>query len=129
MIRYKTGDIVIPNYGRCSCGRNSPLIRSVSGRVSEILKLKNGDKISGSTIIHFFRQVDNVEKYQLVQSDNGFVEVKVIRRKDFTDSDSDMISEFFSHNFGDELNFTINYVNNIPLSKSGKLQFIIKNSS
>jgi phenylacetate-CoA ligase len=77
LIRYETGDVVIPTSGRCSCGRTLPLIKGIEGRSSEIIKLVSGRILTPKMIIDSIADV-GVYKFKLDFTKGNKVRVNLV---------------------------------------------------
>lgn len=123
-IRYKTGDLGKPTNRICQCGRSLPLIDSLEGRTTDILTFSNGVSLSGPALTLIFRDIP-VDKYQIIQSQIDKVIVNLVKGKAFTSKDLKYIRDVFNAHVGPDVVVDFNFVNKIPLTKSGKLRFII----
>ena len=77
LIRYRIGDRGIWAKEECTCGRGAPLLKTITGRITDMFLTKSGDKIDGryfNTLI-FFRSW--IEKYQFIQEELELVRVKI----------------------------------------------------
>jgi len=77
LIRYETGDAVIPTSGRCSCGRTLPLLKGIDGRSSEIVKLISGRILTPKMIIDSIADV-GVYKFKLDFKKGNKVRVNLV---------------------------------------------------
>jgi phenylacetate-CoA ligase len=78
LIRYLTGDRGALLSGRCSCGRSSPLLGVVSGRLADMLVLAGGQRISPYALTCALERVSGVLRYQVSQLDPARVRVRAI---------------------------------------------------
>jgi len=76
LIRYEIGDTArTAKNPRCSCGRIWPLIKEVTGRVSNHFKTRDGKIIHGEFFTHLFYHKKNIKKFRVIQHDYENVEV------------------------------------------------------
>ncbi len=117
LLRYRTGDIARVEYTP-----NGRLIKVIDGRNEDYLVLSNGTKIG--RLDHIFKDIVNVKEAQIVQKQKEEVILRVVKNKNYTKVDEDMIHKEASQRLKG-VNLTIEYVENIPRSSSGKLRFVI----
>jgi phenylacetate-CoA ligase len=78
MLRYLTGDRGAVLSGPCSCGRSSPLLGVVSGRLADMLVLQGGQRISPYALTAALERVGGVLRYQVSQLDPARLRVRAI---------------------------------------------------
>jgi len=78
LLRYLTGDRGALLSGRCNCGRSSPLLGVVSGRMADMLVLAGGQRISPYALTSALERVRGVLRYQVSQLDPARVRVRAI---------------------------------------------------
>jgi phenylacetate-CoA ligase len=78
LLRYLTGDRGALLSGRCSCGRSSPLLGVVSGRLADMLVLQGGQRISPYALTSALERVGGVLRYQVSQLDPVRLRVRAI---------------------------------------------------
>lgn len=88
-IRYATGDLGVVSEDRCPCGCERPLLKELSGRTTDYLRL-NGRLIGSPQLTVLMGKVD-VEQYQIVQTGPDSVQVRYIPGREFKDADKDLI--------------------------------------
>ena len=85
-IRYDTEDLALLDNSKCSCGRSLPLIKKIIGRQADIIKGVNGDLVSPSSFVHFWKykvanELLDIQYAQIVQEEKDFIRVKLVGRK------------------------------------------------
>ena len=131
LIRYAIGDMGIPSNETCSCGRTLPLMKMVEGRKDSLLLLSNGQMLTPRAFtyaIHDFKFYHKIEKFRIIQNKLDRFEFN-LKMKDNSLSQDIVRKELYSHlttllNFGN-VDFEINFVDDIPLDKDGKLSIVI----
>ena len=68
----------------------------------------------------------NVKDWQLIQETEGEVVIKIIRDDYYSNEDEQIIAKGLKKKFFKEINFTIQYTDQIPLAPSGKKIFFIQ---
>ena len=126
LIRYKIGDVGIPSDETCACGRTLPLMRMVEGRKDYLIVLPNGQVVTPrafTVAMHEFKFYPYIEQFRVVQKELDLFEfnlklkdgsMREITKKELTSH----LRKIFS---GHDLRFDINFVEHIPLDKTGKL--------
>ncbi len=128
LIRYKIGDLAVAYDPAkpCPCGRGLPLIGSVQGRVQSIVVGTKNQFVPGTFFNRvFFKHHDAIRQYQIVQERFGELRIKIIKANLFHEGVlSEIRSDIKSH-MGDDLEIVVEYVETIPLGKTGKHQHCI----
>ncbi|MEA2722251.1 MAG: hypothetical protein QOH59_22 [Gemmatimonadales bacterium] len=78
LLRYLTGDRGALLSGTCACGRSSPLLGVLTGRVADMLVLRGGQRISPYALTCALERVGGVLRYQVSQLDPARVRVRAI---------------------------------------------------
>jgi phenylacetate-CoA ligase len=78
LIRYELGDVVIPMSGKCSCGRGLPLLKSIEGKNSEIVKLKSGKILTPKMIIDCIADISGIYKFRVDFEKGNKVRVNLV---------------------------------------------------
>jgi phenylacetate-CoA ligase len=134
-IRYWIGDRGRLTDKKCPCGRGFPLLESVSGRSLETFINSKGEYVSPvsliSTIGYTFLDPGFVKKFQLVQDDYSYITVKTILEpgisREEIQPDLDNISKKIQLVMGEECIVSYDFVDRIPLTKSGKYLYTVCN--
>ena len=131
-IRYAIGDIGVPSDEACSCGISLPMMEVVEGRQDSFLTLPD-ERVLSPMVFNFavsrFRYYDDIEQYQIRQKKTNFFEVKLKMQRFSVDPET-MRSEFKNHLKSFlalseyDMEFDISFVEEIPLSKTGKLMSV-----
>jgi phenylacetate-CoA ligase len=77
LLNYRLGDLAHLAEEQCSCGRTSPLLSELEGRVSEIVHLPSGDIVHPFAVLTVVRRYEAVTRSQLVQHEPGRFELRV----------------------------------------------------
>jgi phenylacetate-CoA ligase len=120
MIRYDTGDIGSMAPERVG---NKLYLAHVEGRKLDLLYDTRGNLVSSFIVYKNMWQYTEIIQYQLVQYGAMDYKFKITKDKPF-DREQQLISEFKSY-LGQDANFTIEYVSEIPLLASGKRKKIV----
>jgi phenylacetate-CoA ligase len=134
LLRYRIGDMGVWAENDCSCGRKWPLLKSVSGRVTECFYRRDGGIIPPEYFIHLVGVVLNdgwINKFQVIQEDFDNIMVRIIP----TDHSSDPLNKYkVSLNclddklklvMGNSCEVNFEFVKDIPETPSGKYLYTI----
>jgi phenylacetate-CoA ligase len=73
LIRYRIGDTAVATQRKCSCGRPTGLLASVTGRVTDYFVRADGTLVHGEYFTHLFYHRGWVRRFQTVQEDHRHV--------------------------------------------------------
>lgn len=123
-IRYDTGDIGVYSSERCPCGRTLPLMKKILGRTTDILQFKTGAVLFGPSLTLIFKDFD-IKQYQVVQTSNDAMVVRIIEGKTYSQKDTQKIYEVLKGAVGDEVEIKFEFVDYIQPAKSGKWKIVV----
>ena len=124
LFRYRIGDRAIKAQEPCSCGRGLQLLQTITGRSTDIIKLPNGNKLTGLVFPHIFKDFPIVE-YQVVQKDLEHVAVKLVLEQRVATAEAIRSIENALVQRMPGVVVTVTVVEAIPRSPSGKLRSVI----
>jgi phenylacetate-CoA ligase len=129
LIRYHLGDVGEPSQETCSCWRTFPLMKSVQGRKDSFVNLPDGRLISPYALsvgLRFFRFFDSIDQFRIIQKRRDFFVVYLKMNCEVANKEllvkelsAYLTSLLEAEDLG--LVFDIKLVDNIPLSKTGRL--------
>ena len=131
-IRYSIGDIGRPAEGRCHCGRSLPLMEVVEGRKDSFIVLPDGRMISPRVLtvgLSTFEYYDKIDQFRIVQKKVNLFDV-YLKMKSNGSSNQIILDSFYSHfkkvlGVQDaEIEFNVNFVDELPLDKTGRLNAV-----
>lgn len=125
LIRYKIEDIAIPANKKCSCGRGSPLVESIEGRVDDMIVTPDGGLIPASGMTLAFEFSENIKQCQLVQNKKDELIINIVKSDQYGDKDLKFMLNEVRKRIGNEMKVTVNFVDDIPRTKAGKFRFVI----
>ncbi len=79
LLRFKTGDIVQPHYGRCACGRTTMRLGPVIGRKNQMVKYK-GTTLYPPALFDLLNDLDQVSTYVVEIASDEFGEDEITVR-------------------------------------------------
>jgi phenylacetate-CoA ligase len=126
LIRYEVGDVGVPSDRACACGRQSPLMERVIGRVADYLKRRDGSQVAGVSLVErTLTKVSGVEQMQIVQPAIGRLVVNFVPADSFDESTRAELAREFEDGFGEPLDIEFRAMERIPQERSGKYRFSI----
>lgn len=128
-IRYKIGDRARISKRNCSCGRNLPLIEEVIGRTFEIIEFPNGNKVGGTFWTLVMKSAPGIKEFQVIQRSLTNICINYVPENEIKNENLKIIEKNILKYSGSLLKIEFEKVDFIPVSKGGKLQFIISNIS
>lgn len=124
-IRYRIEDLAVPSNQLCSCGRGLPLIEKIEGRSFDIITAPNGNKIAGTFWTLTLRAIPGIDSFQIEQTSLNKLIVKIVPTSSYSKSAEQQLLEKISEKCGNEMEIRFVYTDKIPLTKSGKMRFVI----
>ena len=126
-IRYDTQDYVTKSKERCSCGRNLLAIEKIDGRDSDILITPGGKYLIVHIFNIFFESIDSVDQFQVRQDKINKINILLKVNEKYTKEEEKKTYNYWEKYIGEDVKIKISVVNDIPLAKSGKRRFLIRN--
>jgi phenylacetate-CoA ligase len=123
LIRYDIGDIATLRAEACRCGRKSPTVEKIDGRIESYIVTPDGRQLGRLDFL--FKDSDHIEEAQLVQEMPDRVSVRVVRSPRYGASDEQSLSEGLRTYLGHEIQIDIEYVPEIPREANGKFRQIV----
>ena len=123
MIRYDTGDIGIKSEETDEFG--NIYLDKVEGRKLDILYDTSGNVVSSYIMYKNMWQYTEIKQYQLIQEDEKSYTFKINIDGEF-ERESQLVQEYKSF-LGKDAEFTVEYVDEIPLLSSGKRKKTVNN--
>lgn len=132
LIRYRVGDVGNLTSEQCPCGRGWPMLGHVSGRVVDVLINSKGEHIDPIYMLMVgaaaFR--DLVQRYQIVQEDLSKIIVRIILTPHVSEEQVQPqlmpLREKIKFLMGNDCDVIFEFVDDIPLTKSGKHPYVIQ---
>ena len=132
LIRYSIGDVGVPSGDLCSCGVVLPLMEVVEGRKDSFLTLPN-NRIVSPMVFNFavsrFKYYTDIDQFQIRQRKINHFEVDLKLHGSSVNQEF-LKTEFVKHITTfldiplDDIKFVVSFVDEIPLSKTGKLMSV-----
>lgn len=124
-IRYRTSDVTAIDTEKCSCGRHMNRFRRVTTKDEDIVVTPEGKLVSSSILTHPFKPLDAVQESQIIQEEIDLLHIKIVRRANYSESDSAHLITALRERVGPKMHIELEFVKNIPRTKSGKFRWVI----
>lgn len=126
LIRYRVEDVGVLSDRQCSCGRTTPILERLEGRVADFLKKSDGGQVAGVSLVErTLTKIPGIEQMQLVQEKLHEIIINRVKGPEYTPATDAALLTEFSHVFGSDVTLVIHDVDKIPQEKSGKYRFSI----
>lgn len=124
-IRYVNGDRAIAGFEMCSCGRGLPLLRKVVGRQLDTLETPDGRKIPGEFFPHLLKEFPAIRRFQVVQQRVEEITLKLVVEGGLSLAERERLLAEIRNCTGDVVSIQLQFVDDIPLTKAGKLKVVV----
>lgn len=129
-IRYVNGDRAVAGYELCSCGRGLPLLKQVVGRQLDTLDTPDGRKIPGEFFPHLIKDFPAIRRFQVLQGSPECITLKlVIDGGELSFEDRTKLLGEIKKCTGTVVDIQLQSVDDIPLTRAGKLKVVVRTGS
>jgi phenylacetate-CoA ligase len=128
MIRYVNGDLAVAGAEEhCRCGRGLSRIGQIQGRITETMYDGQGRAVGGLVFNILFSSIGHVARsFQVHQHEDGHVVFKVVPYQGGAlPSREEQLLRSHAERYLPGAPFTIEIVDNIPLSPAGKRRVVV----
>lgn len=126
LIRYRVEDMGVLSERQCTCGRTTPILERLEGRIADFLKKIDGGQVAGVSLVErTLTKIPGIEQMQLVQEKIDEIIINRVKGPEYTDNTDKSLLEEFRIVFGENVSFDIRDTDKIPQEKSGKYRFSI----
>ncbi len=123
LIRYDTGDLATISSTPCPCGRESPCVERIDGRIESYVVTPDGRQLG--RMDHLFKEASGIEEAQFVQHTVHDLTVKLVRGKAYTERAERAFMADLRALVGDAIRITVEPVDDIPRNANGKFRQVI----
>jgi phenylacetate-CoA ligase len=121
LVRYRNGDRATAMIGAaCACGRGLPLLRSVDGRILDMIATPDGRNVPGEFFVYVMLGRTAIKRYQIVQVATDALEVRIMSHDALPGSECDLITAQIAKVTGPLMRIMIKKVDAIEEPASGK---------
>jgi phenylacetate-CoA ligase len=130
LIRYRLSDVGILSNTKCNCGRGLPVLKEISGRSLDLIKIPTGRIIHGIYFDYLPKYfLNEIKQFQIVQTDMNTICVNLIKDKGFNKTTLRKFENKLRGILGDEVKIIIIFKEVIPRENTGKFRFVISKLS
>lgn len=124
-LRYDTRDIASFSEKECSCGSGFKVVKSITGRASDVLYTADGRMITMLDLA--FWDTEHIEMANIYQAEKGKIKVRIVRDKNYSEEDEILLLRGLERECGGNMDIEICYVTSeeIPRTPAGKVRFIL----
>lgn len=122
-IRYETGDIATVSSEQCPCGRKSPVVDKIDGRIESYILTPDGRQLGRLDFL--FKKSTNIEEAQLVQEELSRVRFRIVKNSSYTEQDEKHLIEDVHRYMGTSFQIDLEYIDSIPRETNGKFRQIV----
>jgi phenylacetate-CoA ligase len=127
LIRYRIGDMGAWLGQPCRCGRHWPLLREVSGRVSDSFVTRNDTRVQGAFFNRLFYFRDWVRQFQVIQEAYDRISILIVPENTTIQSEWQQGMDEITRNIrlvmGEDCQVDFSFVPEILASESGKYRY------
>ena len=124
-VRYRTGDLAVPDDRPCPCGRALPLLERVEGRSFDIIVTPDGTSVGGFFWTWLSRAVPGIDRFQIEQHDRSGIIFRIVPGPAWKNEFKHRLETKIKENCGEGFRVEFVFVDDIPLTPSGKARFIV----
>lgn len=131
LINYKIGDRVYFDSEVCNCGRTLRKIKSIDGRLGDVIIKPNGEHLSQYFFYYLMKDLEKdgysggIRKYKVIQKGQQF-DFYIVKGQLFIPEIETYILQSMLKSIGNEITVKFFYIDELPREKSGKLRFFNK---
>lgn len=122
-LRYEVGDYAHLAPGPCPCGRHSPTVASIEGRLDEHLLTPDGRRVFG--VNQVFKLARHVKEAQVVQESMRAVVLRLVPASTYDGSDERRLVDELRLRLGPDVSISVSLVGRIDRAASGKFIAVV----
>ena len=130
-IRYDSQDYVVVRDRALwnPCSRNFIQVHKILGRDSDILITPSRTYLIVENVVAYFEYIPEVDLIQVVQNKLDQIEINLIVNDSYSPLVHQKILGYWQHYIGEDVHVSLNIVDNIKLTPTGKRRTVIRNPS
>lgn len=125
-IRYRIGDVGSLGAKPCECGCPRPVLRSIEGRVGNLLVTRDGRRVGEAALSLLFHDVKGVAETQIVQDDYDRFRVRLVPGKGYRDADGRKVAANLAKRLG-RVDICLQVLDKIERTAAGKFRPLVCN--
>jgi phenylacetate-CoA ligase len=123
VMNYRLGDLVTVGVGRCSCGRNFPLIQEIDGRLDDLIVRPGGTRLHALSILPRLQAVEGVRQVQVVQEELEKFRVRVVWARGCEQRPGELVRRL-TEVLGESIRVDVEAVEMLEQEPSGKVKSV-----
>lgn len=124
LIRYRTGDVAVRGTAPCGCGRATPTVACVTGRVEDYVVTPGGRLVG--RLDHVFKDSLAIREAQIEQVSPELLVLRVVRRPGYDAAvEEPRIAVLLRERLEPSMTWQFEYVEAIPRGPNNKIRFVI----
>lgn len=127
LVRYDIGDRMTMSDRICTCGRKTPIVESILGRINDFIFSPENGKINLGNLSNSVKYVKGVKRFQVHQNELNSIDVLCVVSNEYTNKDELFFRKELVDRLGTSMRINFKYVDDIPKEKSGKYR-LVKNT-
>jgi phenylacetate-CoA ligase len=127
LLRYRLGDVAAFAAAGCACGRAFPVLEQLCGRLDDLVVTPDGRRVGRLDPV--FKGRRTIREAQIVQENARDLVVRLVRGRGYRDADGEAVARELAARLGPEMRISIQPVESIERSASGKFRAVINRSS
>jgi phenylacetate-CoA ligase len=124
-LRYEIGDVGVLDLSSCACGRGLPRIRSIQGRILDMLRTPDGRIVPGEFFPHIIKDLPEVREFQVQQKSLDHIVISAILAAPLSPRSNGILESEVQKTFGNVTRVELQPVESIPRLPSGKRRVTI----
>jgi len=124
-IRYNIQDIGRQSDESCPCGRGLSLLKSIEGRTTDIIITPAKKLLTVHFFSNFLTNYRGIVQYQIIQEKIDEIRINLVKNDLYQQENTASIIADCKRMIGEEMDIRVDFVEEIPLLKSGKRRFVI----
>jgi len=125
LIRYRLGDVGILSNCTCSCGRELPLVKEISGRSVDFIRTPDGKMMHGINFDYLPKYfLNEIRQFQIVQTDRKTLSIDIVKEQGFDEHTLNRFEKRLREIVGSELQVQYQFKTAIEREATGKSRFI-----
>ena len=123
LIRYDIGDLATLTNNKCECGRKSPTVDKIDGRIESYIITPDGRQLGRLDFL--FKDTQRIQEAQLIQDALDRLTIRIVRCDNYTQEDEKQLQKDLRSYVGDQIHIDMDYVEKIPREANGKFRQIV----
>jgi phenylacetate-CoA ligase len=122
-IRFNIGDLATVSERSCTCGRRSPTVERIDGRIESYVITPDGRQLGRLDFL--FKETHRIREAQLVQDELDHVTVRIVQGPGYGPQDEEHLLHDMRQYMGSRMRIGTEYLPEIPRELNGKFRQIV----